>query len=572
MKKHTEIVWITAGVGLVALWMLYERERNNTHTTVLAVPPEEDTQESEEDQFLDDLLLWHTVFDSYAPEQQKLAGSKQNRPFGKLQEDYQRFGAAHLYQYLQKKYETTQLTLTNTSDVVREVRLWAGNKKPPLSPLLPGEVSDHIFRTLTINSTQGVGIYPQGILVNPMNGYTYIANQLSNNISVLDERGTLIQFIDIPAYGSSSSPNPAYGWGPVDLTVNSQPSSPNFGKVYVANILADTISVINTQLEVETSIPVGKRPIAVAFNPVNTFVYVANIAADTVSVIDTTTLTVIRTIAVGKAPNAMTLAPNTGVVYVINSKDDSITSISETGTVIDTIENVGNGLTTAAFHPLNNTLYAVASATNEIKAVDLTTHTIRASIPVGTAPYRIVYNPMNTLLYIGNRGDDTYSIIDSTDQVIDTLELGAVGTGLGIDPNSDQLFSTNSTDGGIGLISYSRESKAVLINEEYASRREDFIYHPAIVKHVKFVFSGQERFNVLQLERETVTGTTDILPVSFSNYNSPQNFTNVAEVFEMNGTIIDGKHGWVFKIAAKQTITILTYYKQSQRGILDNIK
>lgn len=571
MKKHTEIAWITAGVGLVVLWMLYGKERNHTHDGIVVAPPEEDTQEPEEDHFLDDLILWHTIFDSYAPEEEVQPTQELGSFVSPLQDDVKGLGMKKWYDQLQQQYETTQLTLTNTSDVVREVRLWAGNKKPPLSPLLPGEVSDHVFRTLTVSSSLGTGIYPQGIVVNPFNGFTYIANQLSNNISVLDDAGTLLQLIPIPANGGSL-PNPAFGWGPVDLTVNSQTNSPNFGKVYVANILADTISVITTDLELETTIAVGKRPIAVAFNEVNGYLYVANVAEDTISVMDTNTVAVVDTIAVGKAPRAITIDPNTGLVYVINSGDHSITRISATGDVIATIPNIGNGLTTAAIHPLNSTLYVVASTDDTVVAIDVTTNTIKQNIAVGRDPYRVVYNPNNELLYVGNRGEDSYSIIDQDDQVIDTLFLGAVGTGIGIDPNSDQLLSTNSTNGAITLISYSRASNAILINKEYESRREDFIYYPAMVKHVKFVFSGQERFTTLQLERETVTGTTDIQPISFSNYNSPQNFTNVAEVFEMNGTIIDGKHGWVFQIAGGQTITILTYYQQPQRGTIHHLK
>ncbi|WP_281989716.1 YncE family protein [Aquimarina aggregata] len=561
MKKNTEIGLITTGITLAVLWwVLFEEEDQTEISKSNSITPNNGIPSVEEPEDFTPELIDSDKQDSFVKINRSYPRRLPKRAFKGLHSSVTTLGNEAFYKRLQDKYETTQLTITNTSDVEREVRLWAGNKKPPLSPTLPGDVADHIFRTVTVNSNLGTGIYPQGIIVNPFNGFTYIANQLSNNISVLNTEGVLISIVAIPPNGSNL-PSSA-GGGPVDLAVNSQPSSPNFGKVYVANSIGDTVTVIHTQLEITNTIQVGKRPIGIAFNPFNSNIYVANISDDTVSVINTTTETVIATIDVGEAPRDIAVVPDTGNVYVVNSNDDSISVIDPNNLVTNTIENVGNTLTTAAYNPINNSLYIVSSGGNTIIPIDLDTNSTRAAIPVGADPYRILYNPSNELLYIGNREDNSFSIIDSTDTIIDTLFLGAVGTGVAIDPNSDMIYSSDSTNGTINLISYSRESNKVLINDGYQARREDFTFNPAIVKHVKFVLSGTERFKVLKLEEETVTGSTKIKPISFSSYNSPQNFGNVAEVFEMNGAIIDGKNGWVFKIAGKQTITILTYYKQ----------
>ncbi|QKX04137.1 hypothetical protein HN014_04185 [Aquimarina sp. TRL1] len=560
MKKNTEIALMTAGITLVALWwVIFDDDRNQTVISKSDNAKKKNYQASSEEK--EDAMIAELIhsegYDSFVQKNRPYIRRLPKRTFKGLQRSVTKLDNESFYKNLQNKYETTQLTITNTSDVEREVRLWAGNKKPPLSSTLPGEVSDHLFRTITISSSQGTGIYPQGIIVNPFNGFTYIANQLSHNISVLNREGIIVSLIPITA--NASSP---FGVSPVDLTVDSQPSSPNFGRVYVANIIGDRVTVINTELKVINTIQVGKRPIGIVFNPFNSKVYVANIADDTVSVIDTDTGNVIETISVGKAPRNITVVPDTGNVYVVNSNDNSISVIDTNNVVTNTIENVGNTLTTGAYNPKNNTLYVVSAVDNAIVAIDIDTNTVKDSIPVGADPYRIIYNPTNELLYVGNRGDNSYSIIDSDDAVVDTLFLGIVGTGIAIDHNRDMIYSSDSTNGAINLISYSRESNKVLINDGYYRKREDFTFNPAIVKHVKFVLSGIQRFRVLKLEEDTVTGSTKVTPISFSSYNSPQNFGNVAEVFEMNGAIIDGKNGWVFKIAGKQTITILTYYKQ----------
>ena len=71
------------------------------------------------------------------------------------------------------------------------------------------------------------------------------------------------------------------GAGPAGLTV-----SPNGTRVYVANALDGTVSVINTAtLGVTATIPVDEIPLGVAFNPGGTRAYVNNAESGTLSVI-----------------------------------------------------------------------------------------------------------------------------------------------------------------------------------------------------------------------------------------------------------------------------------------------
>ena len=566
----TEMVWITTGVGLAVLWAWYAKDGQLPDTEACALQNEESGDLVQDDTYTRSLTTHVSPYRSRlkTPLPKTRTQSIELPGLGRTAA---MLGSAAFYKKLQQDYEVTQLTITNHSDIEREVRLWAGHKKPPLSPALPGDIADHIFQTINVSSNAGTGVYPQGIVVNPFNGFIYIANQLSNNISVLDKKGTLIRFIDVAAHNQGSPSHPAYGWGPVALAVNSQTDSPNFGKVYVANCIADTVAVISTELSITLTIPVGLRPVAIQFNSFTGKLYTASIAENTATVIDTATENVITTVAVGKAPRSIAVQPETGVVFVVNSGDDTLTILNAEDQPIQTLGNLGEGLTTAVYHPLTQKLYVVAGDGNAVVPITLETMSVQAPIAVGNRPYAIVYHPNSQLLYVGNRGDNTFTIIDQNDIVVNTLALGVVNIGLAVDPASDRLFSTDPNGGSIGLISYSAESSAVTINEEYEAKREDFKFKPALVEHVKFVLSGTARFRVLKLEKETVTGTTTIEPISFNGYHSPQNFGNVAEVFEMKGTIIDGKHGWVFKIGGRQTITLLTYYTQPQTDLFNQI-
>ncbi len=554
MKKSTEIALITTGIGLIALWAMYgkSQNQNSPEETVLKIDPPVEA----EDHFIAPEIL-----------SSSLAGTSSIQPPQRLVYPKERLikktnksipSTDDFYTHLEQHYDTTQLTITNTSDIDREVHLWSGHKKPPLSPVLPGDLPKHIVKTISIDSSQGAGIYPQGMLVNPFNGFTYIANQLSDNITVLD-KDHVVKMIAL-----SSIPNPVNDRSPVDLTVHTQTDSPNYGKVYTANILNNTVSVISTDLEVVKTIPVGIRPIGVAFNPFNKQVYVANIAENTVSIIDTVSEIIVATVAVGKAPRSIVIHPENGNGYVLNSGDNSITVLDTNFMVLTTIPNIGDKLTTGVYHPVNNHLYVVSSATNTVIPINLDTNTSEGAIAVGVNPYKIAYHPNKELLYVGNRDDNTFSIIDSSDQVMDTLPLGAVGTGIAIDIQHDRIYSSTITSATISLITYSNQSGAVTINEGYFEKREDFMFSPAIIKHVKFVLSGTKRFSVLQIQKVSMAGKVSIRPISFSNYSHPQNFGNVSEVFGMAGSIINGQSGWLFTIAAKQTMTILTYYRQTK--------
>jgi YVTN family beta-propeller protein len=93
-------------------------------------------------------------------------------------------------------------------------------------------------------ATVAVGAFPGGVAVNPAGTRAYVANQNSNNVSVIDTASNTV----------------------------------------VATVV------------------VGTAPFGVAVNPAGTHAYVANVSSNNVSVIDTTSNTVVATVAVGTGP------------------------------------------------------------------------------------------------------------------------------------------------------------------------------------------------------------------------------------------------------------------------------
>ena len=463
------------------------------------------------------------------------------------------------YKWLLKSFDRTQVTITNTSNQERLISLWGMNKGISISPPLFTDVEDHaVIRTVEVASTIGVGTHPQGIAVNPANGLAYIANQLSNNVSVIDAAGQLVQLVEL-----EPSLMPGFN-SPVAVAVNTNSSSANYGKVYVAGSVSNTISVIDLSLNVSNTIDTGVRPVDLAFNPVNGQLYVANLFSDDVTVIDTDTENVSTTLAVGTDPLGVGINPVNGEIYVANSSNDTVSVFDAANNLVTTIAGVGTTPVSVTYHPINDEMYVVAAGSNEIFPIEAGTHNLLASIATGNSPYSSIFHPANNFLYVGNRADETFTVIAPDKSIRATISKGNVNIGFAINTATNQVFISDTSADSVYLIGYANQSSSISISEDYEYKSQDFMYNPGIVKHVKWVLSGTERFKVLNHIEETPTGTKKTTPISHESYKSPQNFLNVSEMDALEGSIIDGKNTWQFKIAANQTITLLVYFRQFQ--------
>ena len=463
------------------------------------------------------------------------------------------------YSWLLKEFHKLQVTITNTSTEERTVRLWGGNKGISVSPPLPEDVEDHeVIIQVEVPSAIGVGTHPQGVVVNPANGLTYVANQISNNVTVIDASGQVVTVVQlqpslIPGFNS-----------PVAVAVNSNAASANYGAVYVVGSVSNTVSVIDLSHNVINEITVGVRPMDIAFNPVNDKLYVANLFDNTVSVIDTGSESVIATLNVGNDPLGVGINTSNGDIYVANSGSNSVTVFDSTNTLVTTIAAVGTKPVSATYHPVNDEMYVVAADSNNVFPIAAATHTLLAPIATGNSPYKSVFNPNNNYLYVGNRTDNTFTVIAPDKSIRATISKGNVNIGFAVGATENQLWVTDTSANITNLIGYSDQSSNISISNNYGRDVQNFIHNPAIVKHTKWVLSGEARFKVLHFTEENSTGTKKTWPISHENYRSPRNFLNVSEIIDLEGTVIDGNTSWIFKIAGQQTISILVYFRQFQ--------
>ena len=88
--------------------------------------------------------------------------------------------------------------------------------------------------------------------------------------------------------------------------------TPNGRKLYCANNLDGTVSVVDTTTNTVTAtIPVGSNPITAAITQNGQRVYVTNLNSNDVSVIDVSSDAVIATIAGAERPTTVAIQPKT---------------------------------------------------------------------------------------------------------------------------------------------------------------------------------------------------------------------------------------------------------------------
>ena len=287
-------------------------------------------------------------------------------------------------------------------------------------------------------TTIPVGTSPVAVAADPITNKVYVANFVSNTVTVID--GKTNQMIsNIPV---GKSPN----W----VAINSR-----MGKVYVVNSVSDTVSVINeTTDKVIKTIPVGRNPVGVALNLGNGRLYVVNAGSKSVSVIDGSFDGIVSSISVGASPLGVAVNPRTSRVYVVNSQSNAVSVIDgETHALVATIE-VGSYPNWVAVNPNTNKVYVSNGESSTISIINGTSNKLISTLAVGTDPIGIEIDIARNRLYVANSGSASFSIIDGgTDKLVSTVAVGSGPSGIAFNAITRKIYVANALSNTISVIS-----------------------------------------------------------------------------------------------------------------------
>ncbi len=311
--------------------------------------------------------------------------------------------------------------------------------------------------SVTLNGipTIPVGNQPNGIAFDSADGNLYVANTLSNNLSVI--RAATGQVI---------------GSIPVTSPYNLAYDAAN-GYLYVGQGCGcyrggHTVAVVEPQKgKVVTSISVGYTPWYVLVDTANGLVYVANHDDDTVSAINASTNAVVATVPVGPGPGGMAVDLHSGYLYVADGDGGSGTTVTvingTTNAVVTTLQGFQDP-TNVQYDPETGHLYVFEAMLQAVPGfvaeLDPATGQVVATAGVGVAPVGGTFDAAAGYLYVGNYASQNISVIDAaTDRVVHVIPdpsgtggIGFTSEDFAVDTANGYVYATSQATSAVIVI------------------------------------------------------------------------------------------------------------------------
>jgi YVTN family beta-propeller protein len=217
-----------------------------------------------------------------------------------------------------------------------------------------------------------VGDHPWGVAVNPAGTHVYVANSLSDTLSVIEIASNTVVHTVTLGGGEETSPfgvavhpdgsrvyvtlQQAGSVAVIDTSTNALVDTlsvgmfpagiaidpgPNPQRLYVANVLSNDVSIVNLATHAVTTVPLpgenqkNASPVGVAVDRTGARVYVTNVGTGKLAVIEAldTPNPTLTLIPVGGAPIGVAIHPN-GKVYLANVNSVSIVTPTTPATVV----------------------------------------------------------------------------------------------------------------------------------------------------------------------------------------------------------------------------------------------
>ncbi len=238
---------------------------------------------------------------------------------------------------------------------------------------------------------------------------------------------------------------------PLSLAVNSVDDT-----VYVANQVSDTVSVINGRTALQdATIDVGNAPTGVAVNQIDDTVYVTNQDDSTVSVINGRTATEDDTITVVRGPFGVTIDLDDDTVYVTNFAGSTVSVINGRNLDDSRTISVGTEPTGIAVNQVDDTIYVVNSfiTASSLSVINGRNLDDSRTISVGAGPFGVAVDQDDDTVYVTNEGGGTVSIIKGRDlDDSGTIGVGTRPTGVAVNQIDDTVYVTNQDDSTVSVI------------------------------------------------------------------------------------------------------------------------
>lgn len=317
------------------------------------------------------------------------------------------------------------------------------------------------------------------------------------------------------------------GLQPVSVAVN-----PATNKIYVANSVSGTVSVIEGATNSTATVNAGVSPNSIAINTATNKIYVANQGSDNLTVIDGVTNST-TIVAAGDGPISVAVNPVTNKIYVANQSSANVTVIDGATNATSTVA-AGNSPYSVAVNPVTDKIYVANSVGGNVTVIDgATGQTV--TVPAGASPISIAVNAVTNRIYVANRDSANITVIDgSTNQSV-TVGAGANPLSVGLNPVTNKIYVANLPR-DVTVIDGATNSTTVIAAEGFPARvavntLTNQIYIANALGNMVTVIDGRTNL--------TTTVATGAQPGPLA-VNPVTNKIYVTNVASSNVTVIDG--------------------------------
>ncbi|MFG1459778.1 MAG: hypothetical protein AAE987_00145 [Thermoplasmataceae archaeon] len=314
----------------------------------------------------------------------------------------------------------------------------------------PKEYNVTIINTInnTVVKNLFTGSFPRGVAYDPANGYVYVSNKGSSNVSVINPvTNTIISSIPVPHSCALCSPYSLF-YDPVGQSMDTVLYDSTGDYLLSFNSFSGNLS---------SNYPVSD-PSAVAYDPANNNLYVISTSERSVCVYSSINGSLVKKMPFNacRSTYACYNAFNNKVYFTWTSNSPTtefgITSINTTTNTIEdnvSLTSYPNGM---AYDSMNNTMFIAVG--NSYDVMNVSNNTVFKTIPGGSGPYGVTYSRTTDQVYAGDSEGAGAVIIDANNYSYYTVfdVANSLPTDALYDRYSNSLYITDSGGRNVSVI------------------------------------------------------------------------------------------------------------------------
>jgi YVTN family beta-propeller protein len=246
--------------------------------------------------------------------------------------------------------------------------------------------------------------------------------------------------------------------------------NPNDGDIYITS--GTDIMIINSTNKIEKILHLDKAPLGITFSHQNNTMYLLYSHPNRVVEINPLTMDAVKSKFLPTMPFEFEIHRNNppgGIIPIEPSRPSAIeldkegqnmfvlynlsleSSLNEQGVYafIDNTSKIVSFLPfnkniyyhDIAFNPENGNMYVTNRGSGTVSIIDKSTNEILETISVGGLPTGIAFNPENGNMYVTNQGSGTVSIINSsTNRIVENISVGGLPSRIAFNPENGNMY------------------------------------------------------------------------------------------------------------------------------------